>query len=82
MGRRIKVSLQSVKLNWVRLVGLRGLLAFNDCALSVGAARLRIVFDSDRLFGFAESGTCVVTTERNQCSIGSDILDDAALEAA
>ena len=42
----------------------------------------RVVLESSRFLGIAEPGTRVVIAERNQLSIGGDILNDAALEAA
>jgi hypothetical protein len=41
-----------------------------------------VVFEPSRFLGIAESGTRVVIAERNQLSIGGDILNDTALEAA
>ena len=42
----------------------------------------RVVFESNQFLGTAEPGARVVIAERNQLSIGRDILDDATPEAA
>ena len=42
----------------------------------------RVVFESSQFLGTAEPGARVVIAERNQLSIGSDILYDTSLEAA